>query len=74
MAITSVHCKVLGTDVPCVTDLEGTVTQIVCALYDPASGRCRVKNASLAGGPLSQLLEHVAEGTLASHGTRCDLR
>ena len=74
MAITSVHCNVLGTDVPCVTDLEGAVTQIVCALYDPATGRCRVKHGALAGGPLSQLLERVAVGTLASHGTRCELR
>jgi hypothetical protein len=74
MAITSVHCNVLGANVTCVTDLEGTVTQIVCSQYDPATGLCRVKHGALAGGPLSQLLERVAEGTLASHGTRCELR
>jgi len=74
MAITSVHCNVLGADVTCVTDLEGTVTRIVCAQYDASTGLCRVKQGALVGGPLSQLLERVAEGTLASHGTRCDLR
>ena len=74
MAITSVHCNVLGANVTCVTDLEGTVTQIVCAQYDPATDLCRVKKGALAGGPLSQLLERVAEGTLASRGTRCELR
>jgi hypothetical protein len=74
MAITSVHCNVLGANVTCVTDLEGTVTQVVCAQHDPATGECRVKHGALAGGPLSQLLERAAEGTLASHGTRCDLR
>jgi hypothetical protein len=74
MAITSVHCNVLGANVTCVTDLEGTVTQIVCAQYDPATGLCRVKHDALGGGPLSQLLERVAESTLASHGVRCELR
>ena len=74
MAITSVHCNVLGANVSCVIDFEGTVTQIVCAQYDAATGVCRVKRGALASGPLTQLLERVAEGTLASHGTRCDLR
>ena len=74
MAITSVHCKVLGADVTCVTDLEGTVTRIVCAQYDASTGLCHVKQRALVGGPLSQLLARVAEGTLTSHGTRCDLR
>ena len=73
MAITSIHCNVLGANVTCVTDLEGAVTQIVCAQYDVSTGHCRVKQGALIGGPLSQLLERVAEGTLASHGTRCDL-
>ena len=74
MAITSVHCPVLGANVTCVTDLEGSVTHIVCAEYDEPMDVCRVKRATLAGGPLSQLLERAAEGRLAVHGTRCDLR
>jgi len=74
MTITSVHCNVLGGNVPCITDLEGTVTQVVCTHYDSATGLCRVKNKGITGGPLSQLLERVAERTLASHGTRCELR
>jgi len=74
MAITSVHCNVLGGNVNCVTDLEGAVTQIACAQYDVSTGHCRVKREALMGGPLSQLLERVAGGTLASRGARCDLR
>lgn len=74
MAITSVYCPVLGANVTRVIDLEGSVMQVVCAEYDEPQGVCRVKRATLAGGPLSQLLERAAEGTLAVHGTRCELR
>ena len=74
MPITSVRCQVLGASVSCVTDLEGSVTKVVCAEYDEPTGNCRVKQGALAGGPLSQLLARVADDTLAGHGTRCDLR
>jgi hypothetical protein len=74
MPVTSVRCHVLGTNVTCVTDLEGSVTQVVCGEYDQLTGLCRVKQGALAGGPLSRLVQRVADGTLAGHGTRCDLR
>jgi hypothetical protein len=74
MVITSVHCHVLGANVTCVGDLEGSVTQVICAEYDPLTSLCRVKRSALAGGPLSRLLERVADDTLAGHGSRCDLR
>ena len=74
MAITSVNCPVLGARVTRVTDLEGTVLKIVCAEYDEATGICRLTRTALQGGPLSQLLERVAEDTLDTRGTLCGLR
>ena len=49
MAITSVHCNVLGANVTCVTDLEGEVTHITCAQYDASTGLCRVKQGGARG-------------------------
>jgi hypothetical protein len=74
MPITSVHCHVLGTDVSCVTDLEGVITQIACGEYDHATRTCRVKRDALAGGPLSRLLGRIADDTLAGRGVGCDLQ
>jgi hypothetical protein len=74
MPITTARCHVRGTTVACVTDLEGTVTRIVCTEYDPATGGCRVKQRARNGGPLAQLLGRVAGDTLAAHGIGCDLR
>ena len=74
MPITSVRCYVLGANVSCVTDLEGWATSVVCAEYDEPTRSCRIKQGALAGGPLAQLLERVADDMLARHGTQCDLR
>ena len=74
MPITSVRCPVLETYVTCVTDFEGSVIRVVCAEHDQPTGVCRVKQGANAGGPLAQLLERVADHTLAGHGTRCSLR
>lgn len=74
MAITSIRCPVLGAHVTRVTDLEGTVTRIICAEYEGTSGTCRMKKAALEGGPLSQLLERMSEETLTTRSTLCDLR
>lgn len=71
MAITSVRCPVLGAHITQVTDLEGNVTQIICAEYDVASGSCRLKKSALEGGPLAQLLERMAEESLDTRSTRC---
>ena len=73
MPITLTRCHVLGVVVSRVTDLEGRVTRVFCPRYDDASGACLVKREALAGGPLSQLLDRVAEETLAERGTRCVL-
>lgn len=74
MAMTSVRCSVLGAHVTCVTDFEGSVTRIICAEYDESTGSCRLKKAALAGGPLTQLLERISEGTLNTRSTLCMLR
>ena len=72
MAIESVACPILGAHVTRVTDLEGKVTQIICAEYEP-TGTCRLKKSALNQGPLAQFVERAAEGTLSSRDLRCVL-
>jgi hypothetical protein len=74
MAMTSIRCPVLGAQITRVTDFGGQVTRIICAEYDQSTGTCRLKHTALQGGPLSQLLERVSEGTLNSRSTLCMLR
>jgi hypothetical protein len=73
MAIHAVRCTVSGTIVTRVTDLEDRVTQLICPHYDESTKTCRIRRATLSGGPLAQLLERVAEDTLANPGTRCHI-
>ena len=72
MAIESVRCPVLGAHVTRVTDLEGSVSRVICAEYEPA-GTCRLKRTALKG-PLTQLIERAAEDTLDSRDNRCVLQ
>jgi hypothetical protein len=74
MPLTSVRCPVLGAHVTRVTDLEDSVTSIICAEYEEPSGTCRLKKAAREGGPLSQLLERVSEDALNTRSTMCVLR
>jgi len=74
MAAMSVHCPVLGAHVTRVTDLEGNVTSIICAEYEGSSGVCRLKERAFEGGPLTQLLERVAEDALDTRSPLCVLR
>jgi hypothetical protein len=67
------RCPVVGWTVTQVTDLEGRTTAIICDEYDRETDACRAKARAIAGGPLSQFLERVAEETLASRSMRCDL-
>lgn len=73
MPIAPMHCPVSHADVVRVTDFEGATLRIVCTDYDETTGACRLKAHAAAAGPLSRLLERTEEGTLASHGIRCDL-
>lgn len=72
MVLEPVWCAVLHANVTRVANLEGEVSSVICPEFQPPA-TCRAKAAALQGGPLAQLLEHVAEETLQSHGTRCDL-
>lgn len=74
MAMTSIRCPVLGAQVQKVTDLEGNVTRIICAEYEPSTGACRLKKAALDGGPLAQLLARMSEDTLDTRSMLCVLR
>ena len=74
MAITTIHCHVLGATVTRITDLEGAVSRIICPEYQESTGLCRLLRHAETGGPLSRLLERVAEGALDRRGVRCDLR
>jgi hypothetical protein len=74
MAIESIRCPVLAAPVTRVTDLEGMVTRIICAEYEPATGHCRLEEAAMDGGPLSRLIIRTSEGTLATRGMQCVLR
>jgi hypothetical protein len=74
MATTWIRCPVLGGHVTRVTDFEGNPTKIICEEYDEPTGTCRLRKTVLQGGPLTQLIERVAEETLDSSGTLCLLR
>lgn len=73
MPIAPMHCPVSHADVVRVTDFEGATVRIVCGEYDEATEACRLKARAMTAGPLSRLLERTEEGTLGSHGIRCDL-
>ena len=74
MSITTVRCHVLGANVTRVVDLEGHVTRIICREYEESTGVCRLRRDAQSGGPLSRLVERVAEETLDTRSTLCDLR
>jgi hypothetical protein len=74
MAITSVRCTVAQAMVTRISDLEGGITRVICPEYEEATGNCRLKRRALEGGPLSQLLDRLAEETLDSRTTRCHLQ
>ena len=73
MPIMTVRCHVIGVSVTRITDLEGRVIRVICPRYDDQSGACRVKQEAQRGGPLSQLLDRVAEDALMERGTGCVL-
>lgn len=74
MPITPVHCQVFGGNVTRVTDIEGSVTRLICPAFESPTGVCRIRRDALSGGPLSQLVARVAEDTLSVRSIRCDLQ
>jgi hypothetical protein len=73
MSITTMRCRVLGSRVTCITDLEGTVTKVICPAFETGPESCRLRREARCGGPLSQLMERVAEDTLSMRDARCAL-
>jgi hypothetical protein len=71
MALSTRFCPVLGTRVTVVTDLEGSVVQVVCQHHHRDTNTCRLKARALTGGRLSELLERAARGRFADRSTRC---
>jgi hypothetical protein len=74
MPMESIYCHVLGGQVTRITGLEGESIRIICVQYEEATGDCRLKKAGRKGGPLSQLLERVADETLDTKSVSCHLR
>jgi hypothetical protein len=74
MAMMTIRCHVLGATVTRITDLEGAVSRIICPEYQESTGFCRLLCNADSGGPLSRLLERLAEGELGRRSARCHLR
>ena len=74
MPMTTVRCHVLGATVTCISDLEGEVSRINCPEYEESTGLCRILSDADTAGPLSRLLERVADDGLTRRGSRCHLR
>lgn len=56
------------------TNFEGGVKRVICPEYDDVAGTCRLMEAALQGGPLTQLLERNSEHTLGIRGPECVLK
>jgi tRNA(Phe) wybutosine-synthesizing methylase Tyw3 len=74
MTMKTVRCPVLGSNVVRVSDMEGVVLHVMCREFESSTGLCRLRRDALSGGLLSQLVERVAEDTLAERGARCVVR
>ena len=73
MTITSAWCSVQQATVSRMMTFEGDVSTVICPEFDRATKACRLKKAASLGGPLSQLIARVSEGTLAESAPRCHL-
>ena len=71
MSLERIWCPVVAAQISRVTNLEGDVTSVICPDYEAETGLCRRRAAVRKGGPLSQLLERVSEGTLSDSSARC---
>jgi hypothetical protein len=71
MPLETIWCPVLNGQISRVKTLEGEVTTIICSEYDASTRTCRRRAEVLKAGPLSQLLERVAENTLGDATTTC---
>ena len=74
MAILTMWCPVLRSNITRVADLEGRTTTIICYEYERATGNCRMMKRAEGGGMLSQLLERASENTLQTRDPHCVMR
>ena len=75
LAMKTIQCHVIRRNVTVVTDLDDTVTLVICPEYVEPTGMCRMRRAPESGGPLSQLVGRVREAaSLAAPCTRCYLK
>jgi hypothetical protein len=72
MALKTVRCHVLRSNISMVTDFEDNVTQVICPEYDKATGACRLKKRASSGGPLSTFVARASEDTLENRAVGCD--
>ena len=68
----SVYCHERRGHISLETDRDGIVRRVICPKYEHSTGLCRLRQDTLEGGPLSQLLERVAGNTLNARTIRCD--
>ena len=75
MAIRMVSCSVLGAKVPCLMELGGDTTSVMCTARDRSTGLCRMKNGPFLseGGPLSQFLASLNEPDPSLKAHTCHL-
>jgi hypothetical protein len=72
MAIKTIRCHVLQSNVSMVTDFEDNITQVICPEYDAAIGTCRLKKRASSGGPLSTFIARASADALDTRADRCD--
>ena len=73
MSIVTVYCPVSQQTIARVVDFEGAATNVICDAFVSANRTCGLKRHVDDGGPLSRLLERVAEHTLDQRRScRCD--
>jgi hypothetical protein len=71
---TSRFCPVLGQRVTVLTDLEGSVLDVICSYHDRATSACQLKGRACTGGRLSELVERAARGRFTDRTTRCQFQ
>jgi len=73
LAIRSSWCPVLQSYVTHVTIFDGAVATVFCSEYQRGTRTCRMKREAFDCGPLSQLMKHGSEHSLADRLTRCTM-
>jgi len=70
MPVNRVHCHVLKGDVTVISDINGTVKNIVCPEYNRRSGWCELKQQGK--GLLERLLDGLDDVTVGTRQKYCE--